>query len=53
MRKHTAMNLVVTGLLAALLALPAAAVLSVLVRFAYRRYLAEHPDAKIIAESRD
>ncbi len=31
------------GFFGILLALPAAAVLSVLVRFAYRRYLAEHP----------
>lgn len=32
------------GFFGILLALPAAAVLSVLVRFAYNRYLAEHPD---------
>lgn len=32
------------GFFGILLALPAAAVLSVLVRFAYRRYLAEHPE---------
>jgi len=33
------------GFFGILLALPAAAVLSVLVRFAYNRYLKEHPDA--------
>ena len=33
------------GFFGILLALPAAAVLSVLVRFAYDRYLAEHPPA--------
>jgi predicted PurR-regulated permease PerM len=33
------------GFFGILLALPAAAVLSVLVRFAYHRYLAEHPEA--------
>jgi predicted PurR-regulated permease PerM len=33
------------GFFGILLALPAAAVLSVLVRFAYENYLAEHPDA--------
>ena len=33
------------GFFGILLALPAAAVLSVLVRFAYRRYLKEHPEA--------
>lgn len=33
------------GFFGILLALPAAAVLSVLVRFAYRQYLAEHPQA--------
>jgi predicted PurR-regulated permease PerM len=33
------------GFFGILLALPAAAVLSVLVRFAYRQYLAEHPEA--------
>jgi predicted PurR-regulated permease PerM len=32
------------GFFGVLLALPAAAVLSVLVRFAYHRYLAEHPE---------
>jgi predicted PurR-regulated permease PerM len=37
------------GFFGILLALPAAAVLSVLVRFAYHRYLAEHPEA--IAET--
>jgi predicted PurR-regulated permease PerM len=35
------------GFFGILLALPAAAVLSVLVRFAYGRYLAEHPAAAI------
>jgi predicted PurR-regulated permease PerM len=39
------------GFFGVLLALPAAAVLSVLVRFAYRQYLAEHPDARRIADS--
>ncbi len=39
------------GFFGVLLALPAAAVLSVLVRFAYERYLKEHPDARAIAES--
>jgi predicted PurR-regulated permease PerM len=42
------------GFFGILLALPAAAVLSVLVRFAYNRYLAEHPelrDAKELQES--
>lgn len=39
------------GFFGVLLALPAAAVLSVLVRFAYQRYLAEHPDARRIAEA--
>lgn len=38
------------GFFGILLALPAAAVLSVLVRFAYGSYLAEHPEARIIAE---
>jgi predicted PurR-regulated permease PerM len=38
------------GFFGVLLALPAAAVLSVLVRFAYRNYLAEHPEAIIEAE---
>jgi predicted PurR-regulated permease PerM len=33
------------GFFGILLALPAAAVLSVLVRFAYRKYLAEHPES--------
>ncbi len=38
------------GFFGILLALPAAAVLSVLVRFAYKRYLAEHPESqKIVA----
>ena len=40
--------LIVIGIL---LALPAAAVLSVIVRFAYQRYLAAHPDAARIAEA--
>ena len=35
------------GFFGILLALPAAAVLSVLVRFAYTRYLAEHPPAAV------
>lgn len=35
------------GFFGVLLALPAAAVLSVLVRFAYRNYLAEHPEARL------
>ncbi|HZW59142.1 MAG TPA: AI-2E family transporter, partial [Woeseiaceae bacterium] len=39
------------GFFGILLALPAAAVLSVLVRFMYGRYLADHPDARIIAEA--
>ena len=34
------------GFFGVLLALPAAAVLSVLVRFAYQRYLAEHPELR-------
>jgi predicted PurR-regulated permease PerM len=34
------------GFFGILLALPAAAVLSVLVRFAYKRYLAEHPELR-------
>lgn len=34
------------GFFGVLLALPAAAVLSVLVRFAYKRYLAEHPELR-------
>ena len=37
--------------LAVLLALPAAAVLSVLVRFAYQRYLKEHPDVQAEIEA--
>jgi len=41
------------GFFGVLLALPAAAVLSVLVRFAYRNYLAEHPDARLAADSGD
>ncbi|MDZ7643955.1 MAG: AI-2E family transporter [Woeseiaceae bacterium] len=39
------------GFFGVLLALPLAAVLSVLVRFLFRRYLADHPGAKDIAES--
>lgn len=39
------------GFFGVLLALPAAAVLSVLIRFAYSRYLAEHPEARIIADA--
>lgn len=39
------------GFFGILLALPAAAVLSVLVRFAYSQYLSEHPDARRIAEA--
>ena len=38
------------GFFGILLALPAAAVLSVLVRFAYSRYLAEHPESKKLQE---
>ena len=38
------------GFFGILLALPAAAVLSVLVRFAYHRYLKEHPEARIEIE---
>jgi predicted PurR-regulated permease PerM len=38
------------GFFGILLALPAAAVLSVLVRFAYDRYLREHPEAKVEIE---
>lgn len=41
------------GFFGILLALPAAAVLSVLVRFAYRRYLAEHPEAQELASAAD
>lgn len=36
------------GFFGILLALPAAAVLSVLVRFAYSQYLAEHPESRVI-----
>ena len=36
------------GFFGILLALPAAAVLSVLVRFAYERYLKEHPEAGVV-----
>ena len=38
------------GFFGILLALPAAAVLSVLVRFAYDRYLKEHPEALVVLE---
>lgn len=38
------------GFFGILLALPAAAVLSVMVKFMYGRYLADHPDARIIAD---
>jgi len=38
------------GFFGILLALPAAAVLSVLVRFAYHRYLKEHPEARVKIE---
>lgn len=38
------------GFFGILLALPAAAVLSVLVRFAFDRYLKEHPDALVVLE---
>lgn len=38
------------GFFGVLLALPAAAVLSVLVRFAFDRYLKEHPDARVVLE---
>ncbi len=38
------------GFFGVLLALPAAAVLSVLIRFAFQRYLADHPEARIIAD---
>lgn len=41
------------GFFGILLALPAAAVLSVLARFAYRRYLAEHPDARRYIDDAD
>jgi predicted PurR-regulated permease PerM len=41
------------GFFGILLALPAAAVLSVLVRFAYGRYLAEHPQAEAELQSDD
>lgn len=39
------------GFFGILLALPVAAVLSVLLRFAYQRYLKEHPEARIIANA--
>ena len=39
------------GFFGILLALPAAAVLSVLVRFAYRNYLAEHPESRALEEA--
>ncbi|NNF40630.1 MAG: AI-2E family transporter [Woeseiaceae bacterium] len=38
------------GFFGILLALPAAAVLSVLVRFAFDRYLKEHPEARVVLE---
>lgn len=38
------------GFFGVLLALPAAAVLSVLIRFAYREYLADHPQAALAPE---
>lgn len=38
------------GFFGILLALPAAAVLSVLIRFAYDRYLKEHPELKIVTD---
>jgi len=41
------------GFFGILLALPAAAVLSVLVRFAYHQYLSEHPEARRIVEAAD
>ena len=41
------------GFFGILLALPAAAVLSVLVRFAFHQYLSEHPEARRIARSLD
>ncbi len=41
------------GFFGVLLALPAAAVLSVVARFAYLRYLAEHPDARRIVDAAD
>jgi predicted PurR-regulated permease PerM len=41
------------GFFGILLALPAAAVLSVLVRFAFKRYLVEHPEAVIQLEADD
>ncbi|MBT6209608.1 MAG: AI-2E family transporter, partial [Woeseia sp.] len=39
------------GFFGILLALPVAAVLSVLVRFLYTQYLAEHPEAAIVADA--
>lgn len=39
------------GFFGILLALPAAAVLSVLIRFAYHRYLKEHPELKIALDT--
>ena len=41
------------GFFGILLALPVAAVLSVLLRFAYERYLKEHPEARVIARAGD
>ena len=40
------------GFFGILLALPVAAVLSVLLRFTYERYLKEHPEARVIAQAR-
>ena len=39
------------GFFGILLALPAAAVISVLVRFAYQRYLVEQPDTEVAGEN--
>ena len=41
------------GFFGILLALPMAAVLSVLIRFAYRNYLAEHPEAEPVPRQED
>ena len=41
------------GFFGILLALPAAAVLSVLVNFAYHQYLAEHPEIQVDEPSGD
>ena len=45
--KSRVFHLVAFGIL---LALPAAAVLSVLVRFAFDRYLKEHPEALVVLD---